>query len=76
MSTTSHDQNSFGSALQLLLSQQRDALQTILALSDTSHRHDAASARAALAEISRTAERCHSTYRAVLTEIMATQREG
>lgn len=76
MNPTSHDQDSFCSALQLLLNQQRDALRTILALSDTSRRHDAASARAALAEISHTAERCHSTYRAVLAEIMAMQREG
>lgn len=76
MKLTTNQQDSFGSAMQMLVSQQRDALRTILALSDTTRLHDATSARAALAEILHTAERCHSTYRAMLVEIVAKQREG
>ncbi|BCG02310.1 hypothetical protein PPGU19_068780 (plasmid) [Paraburkholderia sp. PGU19] len=76
MSLTSNQQDSFGSALHMLVSQQRDTLRTILALSDTTRHHDAASARAALAEIFRAAGQCHSTYRAMLVEIIATQQEG
>ncbi|WP_109482087.1 hypothetical protein [Paraburkholderia sp. C35] len=74
MNTTGQHEDTFESALRLLLGQQRDALRTILALSDTTRRHDATSARAALAEIFQAADRCHSTYRAMLVEIMATQR--
>lgn len=76
MSLTSNQQDSFGSALHMLVSQQRDTLRTILALSDTTRHHDAASARAALAEIFNAAGKCHSTYRAMLVEIIATQQEG
>ena len=74
MNPPANVQESFGSALQLLLDQQRSAMQTILALSDITRRHDAESARAALAEIFHAAERCHSTYRAVLAEILAAQQ--
>ncbi|MEM5341137.1 hypothetical protein [Paraburkholderia azotifigens] len=76
MKPAAHEQDSFGSALQLLLDQQRDAMRTILTLSDTKRQHDAASARAALDEIFHAAERCHSTYRAMLGEIIATQQNG
>ena len=76
MSLTSSQQDSFGSALRMLVNQQRDTLRTILALSDPTRQHDAASARAALDEILHAAGRCHSTYRALLVEIMATQQRG
>ena len=75
MKPAAHEQDGFGSALQLLLDQQRDAMRTILTLSDTTRQHDAASARAALNEIFHAAERCHDTYRAMIGEIIATQKE-
>ncbi|MBN3753319.1 hypothetical protein G3N95_10220 [Paraburkholderia sp. Tr-20389] len=76
MNPEAHDQDNFGSALQLLLNEQRDAMQTILTLSDATRHHDAASAQAALAEIFHAAERCHSAYRAMVGEIVAAQQSG
>ncbi|MGT2476375.1 hypothetical protein BZM27_10600 [Paraburkholderia steynii] len=76
MSLTSNQQDSFGSALHMLVSQQRNTLRTVFALSDTTRHHDAASARAALAEIFHASAQCHSTYQAMLVEIMAAQQEG
>jgi hypothetical protein len=76
MNPAAHDQESFESALQMLLTQQRDAMRTILALSDKPHSHDAESARAALSEIFHAADKCHATYRAMLAEILAAKPEG
>lgn len=76
MNPTFDDRDSFGDALQLLLNQQHNAMQTIFALSDTSRAHDAISAPAALTEILEAARQSHSTYRAMLAEIMSAQRKN
>jgi len=74
MKQSNNDQASFADALHLLLAQQRSAMQRILALSDNASRHDAESARAALAGIFEAAEKCQATYREVLVEVLATHR--
>jgi hypothetical protein len=76
MTQSADDQQGFADALHMLLEQQRSAMQTILALSENASRHDAESARAALAGIFEAAEKCHATYRDVLVEVLASHRVG
>lgn len=76
MKQSDNDQAGFANALHLLLEQQRGAMQRILALSANASRHDAESARAALAGIFEAAQTCRVTYREVLVEVLATHRTG